>query len=281
MKVSINKLEFTVDPCHFKETWELIGSGNWESDTINTITNFSDENKTFLDLGAWAGPITLFAASLSKRVIAFEPDPVVYEQLKNNVSLNPSLSEKITCLEMAVSKSTGLSNLYAREAFGNSSSSIMNRARDQKSISNIKTITLQEFVLNEKVENIGFIKVDIESAEYDLFSSIPPTFWVGINNPTICVSFHPSQLREHLVFKRFKSKFLSKVFLKVSQYLAFLDFTEKEILQRTRKSFESLKNYQYVYTTEGVMVSAEQLNSPEIISKKNLVFTNRQWHLKK
>ena len=57
----------------------------WENETFNQIVPYLDKNKTFIDIGAWQGPISLVAQQYSKQCLCFEPDTLAYTYLKHNV----------------------------------------------------------------------------------------------------------------------------------------------------------------------------------------------------
>ena len=89
MKISFKKLNFLVKPKNHHSFWNNFL--NWEQNDLNFVTENGEENKIFVDVGAWIGPYTLIAASMGMKVYAFEPDKVAYQELKNNIELNLSL----------------------------------------------------------------------------------------------------------------------------------------------------------------------------------------------
>jgi len=60
----------------------------WEQSTFDFIIPRLDKDKTFIDIGAWIGPIALVAAQFSKQCICFEPDPVANKEFADNIKLN-------------------------------------------------------------------------------------------------------------------------------------------------------------------------------------------------
>ena len=60
----------------------------WEADTFEFVRRNVTPGGLMLDIGAWIGPIGLYAASLGARVIALEPDPVSIASLRENARLN-------------------------------------------------------------------------------------------------------------------------------------------------------------------------------------------------
>ena len=79
-KVNIAGVEFCTENNDF---WYTIA--NWEPYSFAVLKQFSDKNKTFVDVGAWIGPLSLFASSSYKNVIAFEPDTKAFTELTNNI----------------------------------------------------------------------------------------------------------------------------------------------------------------------------------------------------
>ena len=81
MKIQKEGFEFDVIDHEF---WKDEG---WERFTYYCIKNFSNSNKTFIDIGAWIGPISLVASKLNKNCHSIEPDPTSFSQLKQNISI--------------------------------------------------------------------------------------------------------------------------------------------------------------------------------------------------
>jgi FkbM family methyltransferase len=134
----------------------------WEEDTYASILPHLDPNKTFLDIGSWQGPISLIAQKYSKRCICFEPDPVAYKMLQENIRL--SGFDNIIAVNKAVSSESSLS--IGNNELGGGGSSYL---RSDNSVK-CDTISFEEILktydLNE--DNISVIKVDIEGYECEL-----------------------------------------------------------------------------------------------------------------
>jgi FkbM family methyltransferase len=135
---------------------------SWEPDTYEYILPHLDINKTFLDIGAWQGPMSMVAQKYSKQCICFEPDPIAYEYLVKNIELNNFTN--IIPVNLAVSNETQLS--MGNDVLGGGGTSYL---RPQQSVT-CNTISfaeiLKRFDLNE--DNISVIKIDVEGYEYEL-----------------------------------------------------------------------------------------------------------------
>src|SRR4030042_127032 len=60
----------------------------WENSTFDFLFKHLNKDKVFIDIGAWIGPISLIACQHSKLCLCFEPDPVAYTELVDNIDLN-------------------------------------------------------------------------------------------------------------------------------------------------------------------------------------------------
>jgi FkbM family methyltransferase len=119
------------------------------------------DGMTVVDVGANQGLYTLFLAKLVRRgkIFAFEPHPVLYEQLVTNVHENKI--ENIECLQAAVSNSSGTLTLQlGRLNLGDNyivSANAPSPARAQ-----VKAVTLDELF---ETTRIDFLKIDIQGWE--------------------------------------------------------------------------------------------------------------------
>jgi len=142
--------------------WRNIYPG-WEPQTYNDIIPLLDINKTFLDIGAWQGPISLVAQKYSKQCICFEPDPVAYSYLVKNVQANDF--KNIITENLAVSSEDSL-NIGHATGLGDGISSYLNK---ENSVS-CPTISISKifdkYNLNET--NVSAIKIDVEGYEIEL-----------------------------------------------------------------------------------------------------------------
>ena len=122
----------------------------------------------------YVGPTVLYASQLAKHCFAIEPDPIAFQELKNNIELNEHLKPHITLSNYCISNSIGLAKLFSHteklEYGGGSGSSLI----DQKGHGNFgrfKT-TIQQFIQSLSITDCNFIKMDLEGAEFDLIPSM-------------------------------------------------------------------------------------------------------------
>lgn len=134
------------------------------------VKRYLKAGMTVLDLGANLGQYTLLAAKCvgpTGCVHSFEPSARMFEELEFNVSLN-GLSETCILNNVAVSETSGTAALsvYERgqEVFG----SLGVTRREEGMIvghEQVKTIRLDDYVVEQGLGRVDFMKIDIEGAE--------------------------------------------------------------------------------------------------------------------
>ena len=172
MDIKLRKTEFKISVGENIDAWNYINSGLWEPHSFNIFDAFINTNDTILDIGSWSGVLSLYAANKVKKVYAIDPDPVCFKELEVNIKLNSNLVDKISAHNVAISDKKETLHLYAREAYGKSSSSILSRKRDNLKSLQIETVTLLNFLKQEKIEHVHFIKMDVEGAEFKILPNI-------------------------------------------------------------------------------------------------------------
>lgn len=133
-------------------------------------------NFTILDIGANVGLMTLQFAKLvpQGKVYSFEPTSYALERLKKNLSLNPDLSERVTVINSFVSEvSTAKPEIIAYSSWK------VNGERGQndhpvhlgtpKAAEGVPAISLNDFVEQQNIDKIDFIKIDTDGHEYEVF----------------------------------------------------------------------------------------------------------------
>jgi len=98
--------------------WALYARDAWEPETKALVCETLAPGDLFLDIGAWIGPVTLWALGCGAKVIAIEPDPVAAEELKRRVS------PEVEIHECALGLKHGTAQLVAASAYGDAMSRI-------------------------------------------------------------------------------------------------------------------------------------------------------------
>ncbi len=145
-----------VDP---RKQKEMI-MGTYEAGVQSVLARCVRPGQVILDIGAHLGFFTLLASRLvgeSGRVIALEPDPVMTERLRSNISLNEAAN--VTTLQEAVGESVSSLRFSPGEGAGTG-------RLDQRGSLVVPVTTLDE--LARRFGEPQLLKVDVEGGELDV-----------------------------------------------------------------------------------------------------------------
>ncbi len=152
--------------------WDKFESGAWEPETLALLDELLTPQSTFIDVGAWVGPTSLWAAFSARRVISLEADPVALDQLRRNLTANPALSRCIEVVPRALSPQPGTVTMGAARKRGDSMSSVLLADRDGSWRTD--TITAQQLAEMLGPQDDVVLKMDIEGGEYALLPTMMP-----------------------------------------------------------------------------------------------------------
>jgi len=144
---------------------------------------------TFLDLGAWIGPMSLYASRVARRIVAVEPDPVAFDILQRNIALNGGGVELIN---------EAISNFNGSLTLGSTllGASTTRASREAGPCGpwapgqefTVKCSALRTFVEAHALEDPLFIKMDVEGSEEQILSDLS---FFREHKPALFVSLHP------------------------------------------------------------------------------------------
>jgi FkbM family methyltransferase len=188
--------------------------GVWENDTFNIIDYFTNTDKIYIDIGAWIGPTVLYSSNKFKKVLCFEPDPIAYNELIDNININKF--DNIICIPKAISDKETICKFGGNGKLGNSESTLLvnfspNEWREQHIMSeseknnnyivDINTTTLEAELLKNDIiiDNIALIKIDIEGGEIIVIPHLKE--FLSKYKPVLYISLHYCFLKEDKVFE--------------------------------------------------------------------------------
>jgi FkbM family methyltransferase len=121
------------------------------------------------DIGAHVGSFSVYAASHGAKVYAFEPDPLNYQKLLENITLN-GFEKKIIAFNHAITDKQGTMKLASME--GNTGGHSLYLDTGEYIV--VDTYSFEESMQKAGVEHIDLIKIDTEGAEYTILPNIKP-----------------------------------------------------------------------------------------------------------
>jgi len=162
-----------------------------EPDIVNLIKNKVNEGMIVLDVGANIGIITLL---LSKQVgtfghvFSFEPDPSLYNILKENIELNNL--KNVSIFPLAISDKAGISKLSLNQT--QDGDNRLDSVTMRQDCIEVETTTLDEFCTKHDILP-DFIKMDIQGSEPKALEGMKK---VVLKNPNIklLTEFYPSAI---------------------------------------------------------------------------------------
>ena len=141
--------------------WLGIDNYQWENKTREIWCDLSTKSNTIADVGANVGIFSVLAKANNPnaQVIAFEPQPNIFEILKKN---------------NAISNTSGSVPFFNHGpntfSDNNTTSGSLNktwRPIDQNSIY-VEAITLESYINTNNIEAIDLLKIDVETLEYEV-----------------------------------------------------------------------------------------------------------------
>ena len=95
-------------PVQYISFWKSFETNTWEPKLMQVLERFLKPGSLLLDVGAWVGPVTLFAAKRCQaRVLAIEPDPVALGFLRENLQLSLVPPGQVSVVTEALSNQDG------------------------------------------------------------------------------------------------------------------------------------------------------------------------------
>lgn len=158
-------------------------SGTFEDKETNYLRNIIKSGQVCIDVGANFGWYTILFSKLvgeTGSVHAFEPIPHTFEILESNINLNKCSNVFIN--NVALDESKGGKDLFLPD-IGVSGSFKLHKYDKDYQVIKARTRTLDDYVEENKINCIDFIKADIEGAELSLLKGGRKT--IMKNNPVI------------------------------------------------------------------------------------------------
>lgn len=165
-----------LDPSYILDRY-IIENGAWETHVVQLINNFVRPGNICVDVGANAGYHTLAmagAAGKEGHVYAFEPNDISHDKLIENIALNESFKNRITCERLGLSfEENNLKIFQSGNAPGNAYLSPHYRedywnAGTSEDFTICKVIRLDSYIKPET--SVSLIKVDVEGMELEVLT---------------------------------------------------------------------------------------------------------------
>ena len=196
MKIKIKDLEFIIKKIFFSQRYLLKKrlvraiNNNYEKE-LALIDRFSDKSKNALDIGVYRGVYSLKLSQNFKQIHAFEPNPLLFPYLNDNLK---KIIKNINLYNLALSDKSGETELKLPVR---SNSIFKDNIEELYQLGAASVHPENEFEKFEKIqvkvekldniliENIGFIKIDVEGHELEVIEGANET--IIKNKPVLLV----------------------------------------------------------------------------------------------
>ena len=139
--------------------------GSYELGTLDLISKCLSPGQAFLDVGANIGLFSIYMSRNCKdiRICSFEPLESTFKILEHNVEINNCTNIETFPIALGISNYT--ETIGENLDVSRGSASMVDTGQSGYYQHKVQVLTLNEFVKNEGVENIGLIKIDVEGWE--------------------------------------------------------------------------------------------------------------------
>jgi FkbM family methyltransferase len=165
--------------------------GSYEYEKQKLFANTVKEGAVVYDIGAHVGFYTLLASELvgpKGKVIAFEPLHRNIYYLKEHLRLNQC--ENVKVIEAAVAEQNG--GIFFEESLNSHTSHI-----SSKGCIKVRTVNLDDLVLNDEIPLPDYIKIDVEGAEFLVISGAKSM--LAKHQPTIFLAAHGIEVHQQCI----------------------------------------------------------------------------------
>ncbi|MFD2369932.1 FkbM family methyltransferase [Brevibacillus sp. GCM10020057] len=176
---------------HFIET----EGGYYEHYVINGLKKVVKPDAICLDIGANIGTISLALSYLADRgkVYAFEPSAVNYPYLVKNLAENHITN--VEPLQLGVYNRTGNIHFHENARGGGWSYIPQDNKAAAASNQRINCVRLDDWMIDNSIPRVDFIKLDVEGSEYSVLEGAENTLRTW--DPDLVVEFNLDSLRNN------------------------------------------------------------------------------------
>lgn len=141
-----------------------------EKEELEYVHKTLSEKDVFIDVGANIGLVSLIASSKIKKgkIYSFEPSDIPRRTFQENIRLNNI--KNIYLFDEVVSNKIG--NIYFSRESACEIDHIAFLNRDGLGIVRKKSVTIDQFVKQNKLNNVDLLKIDVEGAEKYVFEGM-------------------------------------------------------------------------------------------------------------
>ena len=151
------------------------------------------EGDVVIDIGANHGFFACYAAQKGARVLAFEPNPLVFPRLEKNIAAN-RFASRVTARPWAIAEHAGEAQLLRTEKLGGGMSTIVPEFARGSGIAVVEQVTVPSYTLSDVLEMfqlsaVRVCKIDAEGSEVGILQGVKPAHRECLQS--IVMEYHP------------------------------------------------------------------------------------------
>lgn len=177
-------------PIRFPAAWSRYFENDYESENVKFIKIQCKPGMVVIDIGAHLGVIAMsISHSLNNagKIYAFEPTPNTFSLLCRIVKLNKCST--IIPINKAVSDRNETLSFYIDNNLGSNANSLVSKNERNRQSIDVETITIDQFVTENKINKIDFLKIDAEGSELSVLKGAIKT--LKNHKPLAILAIHP------------------------------------------------------------------------------------------
>jgi FkbM family methyltransferase len=169
----------------------LFGTFERKISNIKKLLSGKKHSLTIIDIGANIGSVSLLLAKSfeNSKIFAIEPTNYAYNKLLNNLNLNNKLNNKVFLKQFFITNKKKPLKVWSSWNFNKSDSKHQKHLGDLKEIKQNSYLSLNQFIKDEGLESIDFIKIDVDGYELDVLLSGEE--FLRNNKPIIFIEIAP------------------------------------------------------------------------------------------
>ncbi len=168
---------------------------NYEAENFEFLFAHSKNGDVLLDFGAHIGLFAVIASQATGaagKVFAFEPSPTTNRLLRKTIAINKA-ENNITTYQKAVGGEVGKTVFFISDGQADNSNSLVNYKEDRPLHGiDIDVTTIDAFVIEQQLQQVNFVKIDVEGAEFDAIKGAVNTFKKF--KPFCILAIHPEPI---------------------------------------------------------------------------------------
>ncbi len=172
-----------------------LANGGYEPRMVEVLRNYLRPNGTFLDLGTNEGFFSVLASTFvgpMGQVISVEPQTRLLPQIQENLKRNSCYNCRV--IQCVVSDEDGEAIIHLAPRTNSGATSLFRVTRYPVPTETVPSLTLARLLERCGLGGIDLVKVDIEGAEYSVFTSASEILRTG-QLRHIALEYHDTTLR--------------------------------------------------------------------------------------